>query len=105
MTRSAQTLAKPVHELHEHTDEIIEEVERSGVPVTITRGRKPAVVLLPALEYDSLYRRYVTEAIERGEADADAGRLHAHAEVLRDARALIAAHKRATPRPRSRTKK
>jgi prevent-host-death family protein len=104
MTRSAQALAKPVRELHEHTDEIVGEVERSGVPVTITRGRKAAVVLLPALEYDNLYRRYMVEAIERGEADADAGRLHSHDEVLRDARALIASRKRETPRPRRRTK-
>jgi prevent-host-death family protein len=53
-------------------------------PIVVTQNGKPAGVLLSPQAFDELVERArFIAAVEEGLADADAGKVHSHAEVKR----------------------
>ena len=74
----------PVSEFKAQAAEWLRKIGESGAPVVVTQHGKPAGVLLSPRAFDELTEqaRFVA-AIGEGLADADAGRVHAHATVAR----------------------
>lgn len=59
----------------------------SSEPVVITQNGKAAAVLLSPAAYDELTKRFrFMEAVERGLADVEAGRVTSHEEVVAEMR-------------------
>lgn len=71
-----------VSELKARPRQVLERVAESELPLVVTRNGRPAAVLLSPRAYDELTERarFVT-AVDEGLQDADAGRVHAHADV------------------------
>ncbi len=70
---------------------LVREVEELGEPVVITRSGHPAGVLLSVEEYEGLLETLeiladedLREAVRKGLADLDAGRIVEHKELWRD---------------------
>lgn len=74
----------PVSEFKAQAAEWLRRAGETGVPVVVTQKGKPAGVLLSPRAFDELTERArFVAAVEEGLADADAGRMHSHAEVAR----------------------
>ncbi len=66
----------PVGELKTHTSRILRRLRDAQRPIVITLNGKPAAVLITPEEFDRLYERErFVEAVGRGLADAEAGRV------------------------------
>jgi prevent-host-death family protein len=74
----------PVSEFKAQAAEWLRKVADSGAPVIVTQNGKPAGVLLSPQAFDDLTEqaRFVA-AVNEGLADAEAGRVHPHAGVVR----------------------
>ena len=74
----------PVSELKAQAADWLRKIGETGAPVVVTQNGKPAAVLLSPRAFDDLTEqaRFVS-AVREGIADADAGRVHSHAEVAR----------------------
>lgn len=74
----------PVSEFKAQAAEWLRKLAETGAPVVVTQNGKPAGVLLSPRAFDELtdQARFVA-AVNEGLADAEAGRLHAHAEVAK----------------------
>jgi len=74
----------PVSELKAQAADWLRKIGETGAPVVVTQNGKPAAVLLSPRAFDELTEqaRFVS-AVSEGLADADAGRVHSHAEVAR----------------------
>jgi prevent-host-death family protein len=72
----------PVSEFKAQAADWLRKLAESGAPVIITQNGKPAGVLLSPEAFDALTEqaRFVA-AVEEGLADAQAGRIHTHADV------------------------
>lgn len=67
----------PLGEFRTHTSRYLEDLRNGSGPLVITQHGRAAGVLLSPEEYDALvYQRHLAASIERGMADADAGRVH-----------------------------
>jgi prevent-host-death family protein len=74
----------PVSVFKAQTAEWLRRVAESGHPLVITQNGKAAGVLLSPAQYDELTERQrYLEAIRKGLADIEAGRVHDHETVLR----------------------
>lgn len=89
MRRSARSVRisenfVPVSEFKAQAAEWLRKAGETGAPVVVTQNGKPAGVLLSPRAFDDLTEqaRFVA-AVEEGLADADAGRTHSHAAVVR----------------------
>ncbi len=78
----------PLSQAKTHLARLLAEVEAVGEPVVITRSGRPAGVLVSVSEYEGLLEtlevladRELSQAIERGLAEATAGELLGHDEV------------------------
>ncbi len=66
----------PVGELKTHTSRVLRRLRASQRPIVITLNGKPAAVLITPEEFDRLYERErFVEAVGKGLADAEAGRV------------------------------
>ncbi len=66
----------PVGELKTHTSRVLRRLRNAQRPIVITLNGKPAAVLITPEEFDRLYERErFVEAVNRGLADAEAGRV------------------------------
>ena len=66
----------PVGELKTHTSRVLRQLRTSRRPIVITLNGKPAAVLITPEEFDRLYERErFVEAVGKGLADAEAGRV------------------------------
>ena len=66
----------PVGELKTHTSRVLRQLRTAQRPIVITLNGKPAAVLITPEEFDRLYERErFVEAVNRGLADAEAGRV------------------------------
>jgi len=66
----------PVGELKTHTSRILRRLRDAQRPIVITLNGKPAAVLITPEEFDRLYERErFVEAVGKGLADAEAGRV------------------------------
>jgi antitoxin YefM len=73
----------PVSDFKAQAAEWLKRVAETGHPIVITQNGKAAGVLLSPAQFDELTERTrFLEAIDEGLADADAGRVHSHAEVV-----------------------
>jgi antitoxin YefM len=74
----------PVSAFKAQAAEWLRKADETGAPVVVTQNGKPAGVLLSPKAFDDLTEqaRFVA-AVEEGLADADAGRVHSQAEVVR----------------------
>jgi prevent-host-death family protein len=74
----------PVSEFKAQAADWLRKLAETGAPVVVTQNGKPAGVLLSPQAFDQLtdQARFVA-AVTEGLADADAGRFHAHAEVVK----------------------
>ena len=78
----------PISELKAGAAGWLRRIARSGAPVVVTQNGKAAGVLLSPETYDRLVERArFVAAVEEGLADADAGRVRSHAQVVRAMRA------------------
>ena len=73
----------PVSEFKAQAAECLRRVSATGQPIIITQNGKAAGVLLSPSEFDRLSERVrFVAAVEEGLADADAGLLRDHDEVV-----------------------
>ena len=73
----------PVSDFKAQASEWLRRIGESDQPVVITQHGKPAGVLLSPQSFDRLMERMrFTEAVEEGLADAEAGRVHSHDDVV-----------------------
>ena len=81
----------PVSEFKAQAAEWLRRIGETDAPLVVTQHGKPAGVLLSPRAFDALTEqsRFVC-AVAEGLADADAGRLHSHAEVAKRLRARLA---------------
>jgi prevent-host-death family protein len=74
----------PVSEFKAHAAEWLHKAADTGAPVVVTQNGKPAGVVLSPKAFDMLTERArFFAAVEQGLADANAGRVHTHAAVVR----------------------
>jgi prevent-host-death family protein len=74
----------PVSELKAQAADWLRKIGETGAPVVVTQNGRPAAVLLSPRAFDELTdRARFVSAVSEGLADADAGRVHLHAEVVR----------------------
>lgn len=72
----------PVGEFKTNISKWLKNIRETGHPLVITQNGKPAGVLLSPAEYDELvYKKLFIKSVNRGLADADAGRVHSTKEV------------------------
>ena len=72
----------PVGEFKTNISKWLKIIRERGHPLVITQNGKPAGVLLSPSEYDELvYKKLFVESVDRGLADADAGRVRTTKEV------------------------
>ncbi|HTJ47346.1 MAG TPA: type II toxin-antitoxin system prevent-host-death family antitoxin [Kofleriaceae bacterium] len=75
----------PVSELKARAPDWLRRIAETGAPVVVTQNGKAAGVLLSPEAYDELVERArFVAAVEEGLADADAGRVHSHDDVIRE---------------------
>ena len=80
----------PVSELKAQTAECLKKLAESNTPMVVTQNGRPAGVLLSPQAFDELTERArFFEAVDEGLADADAGRVHAHADVANRLKARL----------------
>jgi antitoxin YefM len=74
----------PVSEFKAQAADWLRKIAETGNPVVVTQNGKPAGVLLSPRAFDELTEqaRFVA-AVQEGLSDAEAGRVHTHAEVLK----------------------
>jgi prevent-host-death family protein len=74
----------PVSEFKAQAADWLRKLVETDVPVVVTQNGKPAGVLLSPRAFDDLTEqaRFVS-AVNEGLADAEAGRVHSHAEVVK----------------------
>jgi prevent-host-death family protein len=73
----------PVSDFEAHAADLLRRVAETGRRLVITENGKAAGVLLSPAEFDRLSERTrFVAAVEEGLADADAGRLRPHEEVV-----------------------
>lgn len=82
----------PVSDFKAQAADWLRRVVETGHPLVITQNGKAAGVLLSPAEFDRLNERArFVAAVEEGIADADAGRLSDHDEVVARMRARMGA--------------
>lgn len=84
----------PVSEFKAQAAACLRRITKTGQPLIITQNGKAAGVLLSPLEFDRLSERArFVAAVEEGLADADAGRLSDHEEVVARMQARFEMHR------------
>jgi prevent-host-death family protein len=74
----------PVSEFKARAADWLRRIGESGAPVVVTLNGKPAAVLLSPQAFDELTdRARFVAAVSEGLADAEAGRVHPHDEVVK----------------------
>jgi prevent-host-death family protein len=82
----------PVSEFKAQAAEWLRKLAVSGAPVVVTQNGKPAGVLLSPEAFDELTEQArFAAAVGEGLADAEAGRAHAHADVVKRIKARYGA--------------
>ncbi|MEK6606705.1 MAG: type II toxin-antitoxin system Phd/YefM family antitoxin [Myxococcota bacterium] len=77
-------------DFRDHLTARIDQVQKEGRPLVVTRNGRAAAVVLSAEAYDRLrYESYVRAKAAAGLADLAAGRTASHAQVLHRARAKL----------------
>jgi antitoxin YefM len=85
----------PISDLKARAAEWLRRTAETGAPIVVTQNGKAAGVLLSPASYDELIERArFVAAVEEGLADADADRVHAHADVARAVKARLRARRR-----------
>jgi prevent-host-death family protein len=81
----------PVSEFKAQAADWLRKLAESDVPVIVTQNGKPAGVLLSPQAFDELTEqgRFV-DAVNQGLADAEAERVHKHADVVKRMKARLA---------------
>jgi prevent-host-death family protein len=78
----------PVSEFKAQAADWLRRIGETGVPVVVTQNGRPAGVLLSPRAFDTLTERaHFVAAVDEGLGDAEAGRLHPHAEVVKRTKA------------------
>lgn len=74
----------PISEFKAQAADWLRKIGETGDPLVVTQSGKPAGVLLSPEAFDHLTEqaRFVT-AVSEGLADAEAGRVHSHAAVVK----------------------
>jgi prevent-host-death family protein len=73
----------PISEFKAQASDWLRKAAETGAPVVVTQNGRPAGVLLSPRAFDALTEqaRFVA-SVSEGLADAEAGRLHDHADVI-----------------------
>jgi prevent-host-death family protein len=80
--RTAEDIV-PISEFKAGAAEMLRRIAETGHPLVITQNGKAAGVILSPAEFDRLNERArFVAAVEEGLADADAGRVREHDEVV-----------------------
>jgi prevent-host-death family protein len=82
----------PVSEFKAQAADWLRRLGENGAPVVVTQNGKPAGVLLSPEAFDDLTEqaRFVS-AVNEGLADAEAGRVHTHAKIVKRMKARFGA--------------
>jgi prevent-host-death family protein len=76
---------KTAAELKGPTEEILEQLQRTGRPLVITIAGKPAVVMMNAATYEQhLHNMNLARLLAEGEADVQAGRTRPASEFFKE---------------------
>lgn len=87
---STVTRSRPVSDLRDATDEVIEEVRASGGPLLLDRDGRPTAVLLSFEEYQRSEReRAFLQMLARAEREIASGEGYDLEDVLADADAIL----------------
>jgi antitoxin YefM len=74
----------PISEFKAQAADWLRKLDELHAPVVVTQNGKPAGVLLSPRAFDELTERArFVSAVEEGIADAEAGRVHSHASVVK----------------------
>jgi prevent-host-death family protein len=74
----------PISEFKAEAADWLRKLAKGSAPVVITQNGKPAGVLLSPQTFDALTEQArFAAAVEEGLSDAEAGRVHSHADVTR----------------------
>ena len=85
MTISLTEDFKTAAELKAQTEEILEQIQRTGRPLVITKDGKPAVVMMNAATYEQhLHTMNLARLLAEGEADVQAGRTRPVSEFFKE---------------------
>ena len=80
----------PVSEFKAQAADWLRKLSESGGPVVVTQNGRPAGVLLSPEAFDDLTEQArFAAAVSEGLADAEAGRVHAHADVVKRMRSRL----------------
>jgi prevent-host-death family protein len=83
MTLSLTEDFKTVEELEKQPKAILQQIQRTGRPVVVTKEGKPHVVILDAATYEKeLHSVTLAKLLAEGEADIRAGRVRPAKEFL-----------------------
>jgi prevent-host-death family protein len=84
----------PISEFKAQAAEWLRRADESNAPVVVTQNGRPAGVLLSPAAFDQLTdRARVVAAIEEGLADEAAGRVHSHADLVKELKARVRARR------------
>jgi prevent-host-death family protein len=73
----------PLTEFRARTAELIDQMKKSQSPIVLTQHGRAVAVVMPPAEYEELaYREEFVQAVREGIAEADAGKLIPHDEVM-----------------------
>lgn len=93
----------PITDLKAQAADWLRKVAATDTPVVVTQNGRPAGVLLSPRAFDALTARArFVGAVQAGLTDADAGRVHHHADVVREMRARFGTASETAPAPRAR---
>ena len=78
---------KTAAELKNQTQEILQQIQRTGRPVVVTMDGKPAIVMMVAAAYEQhLHNMNLARLLAEGEADVRAGRTRPASEFFKELR-------------------
>ena len=86
---------KTAAELQSRTQEILQQIQRTGRPVVVTMQGKPAVVMMDAMAYEQhLHNMKLARLLAEGEADVRAGKTRPASEFFKELRSRTRRGKR-----------
>ncbi|MDE2293036.1 MAG: type II toxin-antitoxin system Phd/YefM family antitoxin [Elusimicrobia bacterium] len=82
---------KPISDFRKDTAAVLRKLKATKHPLLLTQNGRSVAVLLDVDEFERMeYEREFLAAIAQGRKDAAKGRIRPHADVMADARKLLA---------------
>ncbi len=90
----------PISDLKAQAADWLRKIGVTDAPIVVTQNGRPAGVLLSPRAFDELTARArFVAAVQAGIEDAEAGRVHGHADVVREMKARFGTASSSSPLP------